>query len=179
MSNSRQFWILLLALFSYGAIGQSFDKKISNTQLKLPNENIKGYSTFFDFTQEEVRLAWWKYAKKFALPKNQRTHYEVTIPASEKSREMVIYTQSLGEGQPATFKLGIETAGMSSDEKEKYSNQAESMILDFKRWHYLRYYEESLEKLEKDLPPASSMDWEVWMEFVKKREEILIKIKGI
>ena len=103
----------------------------------------------------------------------------MTIPASEKSREMVIYTQSLGEGPPATFKLGIKTTGMSSDEKEKYSNQAESMILDFKRWHYLRYYEESLEKLEKDLPPTSSMDWEVWMEFVKKREEILMKIKRI
>ena len=92
---------------------------------------------------------------------------------------MVIYTQSLGDGQPSRFKLGIKTTGMSSDEREKYSNQAKAMILDFKRWHYLHYYEERLEKLEKNLPAASSTNWEVWVEFVKKRDEILMKIRGI
>ena len=175
----KQFFTLALILSSLTICGQSFDKKITSDKLTLPNKEVTGYSTSFDFTQEEIRLAWWKYAKKFALPKNMRTHYEVRIPESESAREVVIYSQSFGDSKPSTFKLGIKTTGMSSDEKKKYSNQAKSMILDFKRWYYLRHYEDKLKKLEKDLPPTESMEWVAWMEFVKKREAILMKIRRI
>ncbi|MCP4460033.1 MAG: hypothetical protein GY816_18720 [Cytophagales bacterium] len=179
MINGKHFLSLGLVLFSLRIYSQSFDKKITSDNLKLPNKEVAGYSTSFDFSQEKVLLGWWKYAKKFALPKNMRTHYEVTIPATENARSVVIFTQASGETKPTTFKLGIKTGDMSKEEKQKYSKQAKAMLLDFKRWYYLRNYEEQLERLEKDLPSADSMNWAVWMEFVEKREEILKKIRGI
>lgn len=175
----KQFFALSLTLLSLTINGQSFDKKITSDKLTLPNEELAGYSTSFDFSQEKIRLAWWKYAKNFALPKNMRTHYEVTIPSTENVRSVVIFTQSLGESKPTAFKLGIKTDDMSKEEKQKYSKQAKSMLLDFKRWYYLRYYEEQLEKLEKDLPSSSSVNWDVWMEYVEKRDAILRKVRGI
>ena len=175
----KQFFTLSLVLFSLILWGQSFDKKITSDKLKLPDEEVAGYSTSFDFSQEKIRLAWWKYAKKFALPKNMRTHYEITIPATENARSVVIFTQSLGESKPSTFKLGIKTNDMSKEEKQKYSKQAKAMLLDFKRWYYLRHYEEELEKLEKSLPSSSPVNWDAWMEYVKKREEILKKVRGV
>jgi len=175
----KQFVTLSLILFSLTLRSQSFDKKISSDKLKLPNEELAGFSTSFDFSQKKTQLAWWKYAKKFALPKNMRTHYEVTIPATENARSMVIFTQSLGESKPTTFKLGIKTGDMSKEEKQKYSKQAKAMLLDFLRWYYLRFYEELLEELEKSLPSSSSVNWDAWMEYVEKRDAILKKVRGI
>ncbi len=159
--------------------GQSFEGNISSDKLEIPDGQVHGFSTSFDFSQDKIQLGWWKYAKKFALPKNMRTHYEVTIPATEIARSLVIFTQSIGESKPTTFKLGIKTDEMSEEEKQKYSKQSKAILLDFKRWYYLRFYEEQLEDLEKSLPESSSMDWDAWIKYVEKREEVLRKIRGI
>lgn len=174
-------YLFTLSLFflSLLVLGQSFDKKIVSNKLELPNEEIAGYSTSFDFSQDKIQLAWWKYARKFAFPKNLRTHYEVTIPATENVRSVVIFTQSIGEFKPTTFKLGIKIGDLSKEEKQKYSKQAKAMLLDFKRWYYLRYYEEQLKKLEHSLPSSISVNWNAWIEYVEKREEILKKVRGI
>lgn len=160
--------------------GQDFDKKINNATLELPEEKLSGFVTTFEFPAEDVNLGWWKYAKKFALPLNQRTHYEVTIPATENSRAVVIYTQvEEKEGTPVWFKLGLKLEDVPKEEKAKYRAQAQSMLLDFKRSYYLRYFEEQLESLEKTISKSDSYDFNEWMEFVKKRNEILDKIRRI
>ncbi len=136
--------------------------------------------TYFDFSAEEVNLGWWKYAKRFALPQNQRTHYEVTIPATDNSRAVVIYTQvEEKDGKPVWFKLGLQLGDVSKDEKAKYQDQAESMLLDFKRSFYLRFYEEQLAELDKQISKSDSYNLDEWMAFVQKRNEILEKIKRI
>jgi hypothetical protein len=179
MINIRQFFGFGLFLLSLTIYGQSFDKKISSSELKLPDRTVEGFSTSLDFSSEKVILGWWKYAKKFALPKNLRTHYEVTIPSTETARKVVIYTQAEGENKPIVFKLAIKSNRMTKEEKQKYSKQAKAMLLDFKRWYYLRHYEEKLKNLEKELPSSATMDWTVWMDYVEKRDKILKKIKGI
>lgn len=179
MTSSTQFFGFSLVLFSLTICGQSFDRNIVPAKMKLPNEQIQGFSTPFDFSQDQIRLAWWKYAKKFSLPKNLRTHYKVTIPATKNLRSLVIFTQSLGETKSTTFKLAIKTSDMSQDEKKKYSKQAKVMLLNFKRWYYLRHYEEQLKKMEKNLPSIRSMKWTFWMGFVAKREKILEKVREI
>ncbi len=158
---------------------QEFDSKVSEATLQLPNETLPGYSTSFDFGQPVVQKGWWKYAKKFALPQNQRTHYEVTIPGTEDSRAVVIYTQSLGEEKPpTTFKLALKTTDMTEEEKVKFAQQAQALLIDFKRWFYLRHYEEELEKLEKAIS-KKGRNWNEWMRFIQRREVILEKIKTI
>lgn len=169
-----------LVLSSLVCAAQSFDKKINSATLTLPDKEVKGFVTSFDFSADNVQLSWWKYAKRFALPQNQRTHYEVTIPATNDSKELVIYTQ-LGEetGKPITFKLGLKSDNMSEDEKKKYQDQAKALLLDFKRWHYLRHYEEQLEELEKSVTKTAGTNWDEWMAFVAQRAAIIEKIKGI
>jgi hypothetical protein len=180
MINIRQFFCFGLVLFSAVGAAQSFDKKIGAATLALPDKEVKGFVTSFDFSPENVQLSWWKYAKRFALPQNQRTHYEVTIPATNDSKEVVIYTQ-LGEetGKPISFKLGLKSDNMSEEERKKYQEQAKALLLDFKRWHYLRHYEEQLEDLEKSVTKTAGTNWDEWMAFVGKRAVIIEMIKGV
>ena len=147
--------------------------------MQTPTETIDGFITTFDFKSDKVRKGWWRYAKKFTLPKNQRTHYEITIPASNDSRSVVIYTQNGNEETtPSSFKLAIKTDGMTAEDKTKYLDKAKGMLLDFKRWYYLRHFEKQLETLEKTIAQKGK-NWSEWMLFIQTRNEILVKIKKI
>ncbi len=180
MINIRQFFGYGLVLFSVMCVGQSFDKKITSATLTLPDKEEKGFVTSFDFGSDNVRLSWWKYAKRFALPLNQRTHYEVTIPATNDSKAVVIYTQTGEEtSKPISFKLALKVDNMTEEEKKKYQEQAKALLLDFKRWHYLRHYEEQLEELEKSVTKTAGTNWEEWMDFVGKRAAIIERIRKI
>ena len=158
---------------------QSFNKEIKKSVLELPDEKVSGFETSIDFSRDDVRLNWWKYAKKFSLPKNQRTHYEVTIPSTDSSKPMTIFTQALGEEKPIKFKLAVANKEMTEEEKSKFEKQAQFLLLDFKRWVYLRHYEEQLKKLEQKLPSKSSTNWNTWIDFIEKRNQILSKMKEI
>ena len=141
---------------------------------------MSGYATKFDFSPDAVRLSWWKYAKRFALPKNQRQYYEVTIPATNDSKSVTIYTQmDMETPKPIEFKLALNTEGMSSEDKTKYLDQSKALLLDFKRWHYLRYFEEKLEKLEKSINKSAGTNWDQWMTFIRQRDTILEQMKSI
>lgn len=160
--------------------GQSFDRTIQGSTLSLPEKSLEGFATKMDFGADDLKLGWWKYAKRFALPLNQRTHYEVTIPATNDSRKVVIYTMVGDESnKPYSFKLALPTDGMSEEDKKKYSAQAKAMLLDFKRWYYLRHYEEKLSALEKEFGRSSSRNWDEWMRFVERRREIIERMKEI
>ena len=155
---------------------QSYDSKIVRSSLSLPSGEIKGFSTFFDFDEKKVERGWWKYAKKFAIPKNMRTHYQITIPATEDSRFVIIFTQKEARDLGTTFKLGLDTSPLS--DKEKYQDQAKSILLDYKRWYYLRHFEEQLKALEKAIS-KKGRNWDEWLQFVRKKDEILEKMKKI
>lgn len=160
------------------SVAQSFDSKITNATLQIGEGALPGFKTQFDFPPQNVEKGWWKYAKKFALPKNMRSHYEVTIPATNDSRSVVIYTTKEKSGNGTLFSLGLKQEGMSEEEKTKFSGQARALLLDFKRWYYLREYEEQLDRLEKGIS-RKGKKWEEWIRFVEKRKEILKKMKGI
>lgn len=178
MINIRQFYVLVFILTPAFLYSQNFDQKITAGTLTLPNRTLEGFQTAFDFEPDKVQKGWWKYAKQFALPKNQRTHYEITIPGTEDSSPVIIFTQVQGEESSSTFKLAVNKEGLSDEDKKKYSDQAKSMLLDFKRSYYLRHYEAELNKLEKSIS-RKGKNWDEWMVFVEKRRAILEKMKGI
>lgn len=180
MINIRQFFVYSLLISGLLCHAQSFDKNIQNTTLKIGDKEMGGYVTTFDFSPDDVRLSWWKYAKRFALPKNQRQYYEVTIPATNDSKSVTIYTQmDMEASKPFAFKLALNTNGMSEGDKTKYLDQSKALLIDFKRWHYLRYFEEKLERLEKSINKSAGTNWDQWMGFIAQRDAILEKMKQI
>jgi hypothetical protein len=180
MINIRQFFVYSLLLGCILGQAQSFDRMVTNTTLKIGEKDLGGFLTKFDFSPDNVRLSWWKYAKRFALPKNQRQYYEVTIPATNDSKSVTIYTQmNMESTKPIDFKLALNTTGMSEEDKKKYLDQAKALLIDFKRWHYLRHFEEKLERLEKSINKSAGTNWDQWMAFIVQRDAILEQMKGI
>ena len=86
---------------------------------------------------------------------------------------------NLESSKPIDFKLALNTAGMSDEDKKKYLDQSKALLIDFKRWHYLRHFEEKLEKLEKSINKSAGTNWDQWMAFIKQRDAILEQMKGI
>jgi hypothetical protein len=174
--------VLLLGWFSLWSLNlgaQTFDLKSQSVQVAIKGTNYSGYSTAVDFPKKEVLYGWWKYARRYGKPLNQRTHYEVTLPATDKTKALVLYTIVKESGTGSVVELALNTEGMGEEDKKKYQAQVRDVLLDFKRWYYLRYYENQLEKLAKKLPKNQTGDYSPWVEFYNKREEVLKVVRGI
>jgi len=168
----------MLLLFSLCGHGQAYSENLKPAELKLPDKKVKGYSTSMDFSEDDIYYGWWKYAKQFSRPRNQRTHYEVTIPATKDSKEVMIYAQvDQGPADVLLMKLGMEMSGMGEEEKKRFDKQLKDMLIDFKRWFYLRHFQEELVELESNEP--GSKDWSKWMTFARKRQQIIERMKQI
>ena len=122
---------------------------VSPTSLDLESKSVVGFGTEFDFTKEQVRRGWWKYARQFGNPSDMRTYYEVTIPAdaTDGNVNLVIYTQTLVEGK-TIFKLGLK--------EEKYKSQAKELMRVFKKDFYIQFYLEQLKTKELEAQKFSS-----------------------
>jgi hypothetical protein len=138
----------LLCIILFGASNlnaqKAFDLEVKDTSLNLDGKSVVGYLTEFDFTREEVRKGWWKYARQFGSPLDMRTYYLVKISSetTDGNVDLSIYSQALEEGGKAFFKLGVE--------EEKYKVQVEELIKVFKKDFYIKFYlaELSLKEVE-------------------------------
>ncbi|MEP5611852.1 MAG: hypothetical protein ABJP45_06355 [Cyclobacteriaceae bacterium] len=128
----------LLAVILFGFLqvnGQKrFDLTINGTSLDLDGESLTGFGSEFDFTRDEVRKGWWKYARQFGSPLDMRTYYEVTIPAaaSDGNVDLLVFAQTIEEGGKTLFKIGLK--------EEKYKTQAKELLRVFKKDFYIQFY---------------------------------------
>lgn len=123
---------------------KKFDLIVNETSLELEEKILTGYASMFDFTREEVRKGWWKYARQFGNPVDMREYYKVKIPSqtTDGNVDLTIFAQTLGEGGTVTFKIGLE--------EKKYKVQVEELLKVFKKDLYIQYYlaELKLKELE-------------------------------
>lgn len=127
-----------------------FELSVAGTSLDLEGKSVVGFVSEFDFTKEQVRRGWWKYARQFGNPSDMRTYYEVKIPAgaTDGNVDLVIYTQTLAEAGKTLFKLGLK--------EEKYKAQAEELIKVFKKDFYIQFYLAELKLKELEAEKFSS-----------------------
>ncbi len=120
-------------MFVFGALfsQKKYDSKAVSAQISLESKTLKGYKTSFDFSWENVRRGWWRYAREFGTPLNMKTYYKVTIPSSttDGNVDLEIFTQTTDVNGGSEFFLGLEN--------EKYKAQALALILDFKKKYYI------------------------------------------
>lgn len=162
--------LLMFGLFTgYGQ--KKYDTNVTAGQLTLEGKSINGYTTTFDFSREDVRKGWWKYAREFGSPLNMKTYYKVTVPSetNEGNVDLVIFTQTTaGEGGTRFF-LGLES--------KQYNEQAKAMIADFKKRFYINDLVDQIEVKQKE---ADRLSDEYRNTILKKnQQEILKKIADI
>ena len=118
-------------IFSLTFAQKKYAPDAHSSQLTLEGKALAGYSSAFDFSREEVRKGWWKYAREFGSPLNMKDYYKVTIPSetTDGNVDLEIFTQTTaGEGGTLFF-LGLENT--------KYKEQALTMLQDFKKKFYI------------------------------------------
>lgn len=134
----------MFGLFRCNAQSQ-FDAKVEHVSISIGGEKRVGYKTVFDFSREEVRHGWWKYAKKFGRPINMKSHYKVVVPSSETDGnvdiEIIAQTDETPKG--SIFFLGLEN--------KEYEEQVKKILIDFKKELYLKG---ALEKIQKNQKKA-------------------------
>lgn len=111
-----------------------FDLAVKGASLDLDGKGLAGFASEFDFTREEVRKGWWKYARQFGSPLDMRTYYKVTIPATatDGNVDLLVFTQTIEEGGKTQFMIGLK--------EEKYKAQAEELLRVFKKDFYIQFY---------------------------------------
>lgn len=142
--------------------------KATSAQLSLEGKTLKGYSTNFDFGREEVRRGWWEYARAFGAPLNMKSYYKVTVPAqvNDGNVDIEIFTQTTDEKGGAEFFLGVEN--------EKYNEQAQAMILDFKKEFYIKALVEQIEEKQQKADDLSAAYRDAVLE--TRKQELLDQI---
>lgn len=123
---------------------KKFDLDVESSTLDLDGKSLTGYSSSFDFTREETRNGWWKYARQFGSPLDMRTYYRVKIPSetTDGNVDLVIFTQAIEQNGQTVFSMGIE--------EEKYKIQVEELLKVFKREFYIQYYLDQLKLKENE-----------------------------
>lgn len=150
---------------------KNYDNNTKAISQSLEGKQLSGYVTEFDFDRETVRRGWWSYAREFGTPLDMRTYYKVTVPAdnTDGNVDLEIFTQSVGEGKSVSFFLGVEN--------KKYREQAELMLLDFKKMFYIQDLLTSIESKQEE---ADSLGKRYKQEDSKKeRQQILKQVKGL
>lgn len=121
----------MFGLFHCNAQGQ-FNAKVEQVSININGERRVGYKTVFDFSREEVRHSWWKYAKRFGRPINMKSYYKVIVPSSETDGnvDIEIIAQTSETTKGSIFFLGLEN--------EAYKEQVKGILIDFKKDLYVK-----------------------------------------
>ncbi len=129
---------------------KKFDLGLEATSFEAEGKTLTGYSSSFDFTRDEVRKGWWRYARKFGSPLDMRTYYKVKIPSetTDGNIDLWIYTQTINEAGVVTFHVGLE--------ESKYKVQVEELLREFKKSHYIQFYLDELKLRELEAERLSS-----------------------
>jgi hypothetical protein len=134
--------LTLLFLFAFTAVisQKTFTEEFEKTSFVVEGKTLGGYKTMFDFSREQVRKGWWKYAREFGSPLDMRKYYKVIIPAAsnEGNVDLMIYAVSTEIGDNCSFFLGIENA--------QYDKQAAKLVKDFKKQFYINFYLAEIKK---------------------------------
>ena len=173
----------IATLILFGSLGLSAQKKFNlereEISLNLAGKTLSGYQTTFDFSNEEVRKGWWRYAKQFGNPLDMRTYYEVKIPAetTDGNIDLVIYSETSQKNGTILFKVGLEDV--------RYKMQVEELIQDFKKGVYIQYYlgELKIKELEaeklgnKYVSTSSNQDKERLLDHLNAKKEEMELLK--
>ncbi len=161
---------MFVSIFTFAQ--KKYDKKTSSEEISLEEKQLSGYKTAFDFSREDVRKGWWKYARAFGSPLNMKSYYKVTIPSetTDGNVDLEIYTQTIArEGGGTEFFLGLEN--------DTYKEQALTMILDFKKKLYIN---ELVEEISQNQKTANDLSNQYLDELLDdKRKELLDSIAKI
>lgn len=163
----------------FGVVGQKkFDLTLSSSSLDLGEKQIDGISSAFDFTRDEVRKGWWKYAKRFGSPLDMRTYYEVKIPASlnEGNVDLKVFAQSIESGDQTDFKIGMA--------EDQYKTQAEALLKAFKKDFYIQYYLNEIKVIELEAAKysgqyESAIDGDEKERLLSSIEQVKLKVEQL
>ncbi len=148
-----RYFVLLLALFflTPSSFSQVYEEKVSNVSPEIAGKKTVGYVTWLDFPVEEVRYGFWKYSRKFGLPKNMRTHYEVIIPARESTanQSLTLYALSISGDPGCKFSLSLDLEALPEAAHVNYQKQVRDLLMDFKLNFYLDYFDNQISELER------------------------------
>jgi len=134
MFSKHKLIILFLFSSTLSFSQKKFDLKISEENRSIMGNKTSGFTSYFDFTRDEVRKEWWRFAKQFGNPLDMRDYYQVKIPANinDGNIDMLVFTQSTEEDSGTDFFIGIE--------KQDYLEQIKYLLIAFKKRLYLNHY---------------------------------------
>lgn len=134
--------LALLLVSTMLSAQKSFDLQTNESNFSLAEKSLIGYQSSFDFSVEEVKKGWWRYARQFGSPLDMRTHYQVKIPAesTDGNVDLFIYSETFASDGKVQFRLGLEN--------QKYKKQAKELLRDFKKDMYIQYYLGEIKLLE-------------------------------
>lgn len=150
---------------------KKYDADVTSPKITLEGKTLIGYATQFDFSREEVRKGWWKYAREFGSPLNMKTYYKVTIPSegTNGNVDLELYSQTSDDVQGVSFFLGLES--------DTYRDQALTMLRDFKKKFYISSLIEEIESNQKESITLSSEYRNEVLE--SKQKELLSQIAAL
>jgi hypothetical protein len=128
----------LFSSFSLSAQKKAFDHEFSREKKTIEEKDLIGYTTTFDFTRDEVRRGWWKYAKKFGNPMDMRAYYKVKVPdeMNDGNVDIFLFAESKTVDGSTHFFLGIK--------KESLGDNVLAISQNFKKQFYINHYLEEI-----------------------------------
>lgn len=127
----------------------TYENFLTESSENFKNKSFNGYSTFFDFSREEVRRGWWEYAKKFGNPINMKTYYQVKVSSAytDGNVDLMLYSKTEASDGGVSFFLGIE--------ESDFNNQLKNLLVDFKKEFYIKKILERIEAAQKEAAKQS------------------------
>ncbi len=154
---------VLFVLFSLGfsfpicALGQKYYSKYNQSEIEVNEKVYIGLSTRFAFNEKQVKKGFWRYCKSFAKLVNQKTYYEVVIPASENeaNTDVFLYATIQEQEEEAVFSLALSEDKLQNDQIPRYKTQVRSIIVDFKKEFYISYWQKDIDRHTKEAAKLS------------------------
>ncbi|MEQ9422858.1 MAG: hypothetical protein RJQ09_00465 [Cyclobacteriaceae bacterium] len=145
----------LISLSPLIGISQKIDLSTKSAKLNIDGNAVVGNSIEFDFQQNAVFKAWWKWSKEFSRTETLKEYTRHTIPAvdGESTAPVIFYSKVHSPDSIKTVLVAaLNDNGLPSDEIEKHQKQISQLITDFK----LDYYKNNLQKKVSDTEKLAS-----------------------
>ncbi len=130
----KHFLILFVCLtIIFNGYSQEYDLLIKPAKREINGINYNGYSTSFRIGADELQKIWWRHTKKFGILDNQRGHYILKIPTSNKNFLPISLIQTT-EGADSSALIFLAVLDQTNN---NFKKQVKDILLEFKVQYYV------------------------------------------